>query len=67
VATEETVVVEGARGAGVLRVDLSRALPERLERLDLDDFGRLGELVACLEARERLRGQVRRGAGLLAS
>jgi hypothetical protein len=60
VATEETVEVEGARGAGVLRVDLSRALPESLEALDLDDFGRLGELVAWLEASEdRLRGQVR--------
>jgi hypothetical protein len=60
VATEETVEVEGARGAGVLRVDLSRALPESLEALDLDDFGRIGELVAWLEAsEERLRGQVR--------
>jgi hypothetical protein len=60
VATEETVEVEGARGAGVLRVDLSRAPQDRLEELDLDDFGPLGELVAWLEAsEERLRGQVR--------
>jgi Protein of unknown function (DUF3352) len=60
VATEETVEVEGARGAGVLRVDLSRAPQEALDRLGLDDFGRLGELVAWLEAsEERLRGQLR--------
>ena len=60
VATEDTVEVEGARGAGVLRVDLSRAPPAALERFDLDDFGRVGELVAWLEAsEERLRGQVR--------
>jgi hypothetical protein len=60
VATEDTVEVDGARGAGVLRVDLSRASPEALERLDLDDFGRLGELVAWVQAsEERLRGQLR--------
>lgn len=60
VAEEETVEVEGARGAGVLRVDLSEAARDTLRELDLNDFGRLGEVVAWLEAtEERLRGQVR--------
>jgi hypothetical protein len=60
VATEETVELEGAQGAGVLRVDLSRTPRPALEELGLDDFGRLGELVAWVEAgEERLRGQVR--------
>jgi hypothetical protein len=60
VATEETVELEGAHGAGVLRVDLSRTPQPVLEELDLDDVGRLGELLAWLEAsEERLRGQIR--------
>jgi hypothetical protein len=58
VATEPTVKVEGARGAGVLRVDLSGQRAAIAKQLDFDP-GRIGELVAWLEAStERLRGQV---------
>lgn len=59
VATEETVEVEGARGAGVLRVDLSGAAGEVRRRFGFD-LGPAGELVAWLEAsEERLRGRIR--------
>jgi hypothetical protein len=58
VATEPTVTVDGARGAGVLRVDLSGQRAEIAKQLSFDP-GRIGEVVAWLEAStKRLRGQV---------
>jgi hypothetical protein len=58
VATEPTVPVPGARGAGVLRVDLTRSGDAASRRLGIG-LGRLGEVVAWLQAsRARLRGQV---------
>lgn len=58
VATEPTVKVEGARGAGVLRVDLSGQRAAIAKQLDFDP-GPIGELVAWLAAStERLRGQL---------
>jgi hypothetical protein len=60
VAEEETIEVSGARGAAVMRANLNEAAARVLEEADLDDFGRLGEVIAWLEAsEERLRGQVR--------
>ena len=58
VSDEETVAVEGARGAGVLRADLAGRERE-LEQLLPFGVGPTGEIVAWLEAsEERLRGQV---------
>jgi hypothetical protein len=55
VADEPTVAVEGARGAAVTRVDLSRARQELQQRAGVDT-GPLGELTAWVEASlERLR------------
>ncbi len=51
--------MDGARGAGVLRVDLSGQPDEARDRIGVD-FGPIGEVVAWLEAsEERLRGQLR--------
>jgi hypothetical protein len=59
VATEDTVPVAGARGAGLLRANLAGRSEELQQLLPLA-IGATGELVAWVEASvERLRGQVR--------
>ena len=59
VASEDTEGVDGARGAGVLRVDLRGQTEEARDRIGAD-VGPVGEVVAWLEAsEERLRGQVK--------
>jgi hypothetical protein len=59
VAEEDTVPVDGARGAGLLRANVA-GRAEQLERLLPFGIGATGEVVAWLEASvERLRGQAR--------
>jgi hypothetical protein len=58
VATEPTVSVPGAQGAGLSEVDLSGLREELAARLQFDP-GPIGKVVAWLEAsRQRLRGRI---------